>query len=383
VPSGLSDPFNRYRALLAAVPDTFRRQPAVLAGVDAGEPWPDADTGWVTAAATNVRDWNLDGGRGGARVVALLLNRWSPEAPLGIGGKPGMLADIRTAWETLETPLRSRAAHATAAPSIAAAGQRPAMAGKGLFVQQLWEVEGGDGAVLARRARALGLSFLVVKLAHREQPYLLRSAEEQTARAVAALARSGLAVWGWSVVSGERPELEAAVVADRSRSLGLAGWVVEPAAGYPSEAAAPFLGIVRLARPGLPLALLLRREAAEAGLALAPPMAVLMPAVSSAGQVGTAAVEIGRFGRPIVPVLELASADREIAPDAAEARAFLATAAHGGRRGAALLAWDHCLHSADGLEVLRAAGALAWSNVRPDTPATTPTPAPLRAGAEP
>ena len=352
-PDGLADPLYRYRALLAAVPSRLVERPALVAPLEAGGP-----VVWLPAAAANVRAWNLAGA--GPRVVAILAAAEDDAAEV--------LDGLRRADDVLSAPLRFDPPGASADwRAVAPAPRGPT--GKGMFVRWPGALEGGDGEAVARLARGMGLDFVVLKATHRDRP---SHGEPDPVPVVAACLRAaGIAVWGWGTVAGERPEVEGALLVDRARALGAAGWVVEPLSSFPPAAAAPLAAVLRLGLGAFPLAVLCPPGPETPALgALACAAVTLMARVASAGEIGLATAALARHGATVVPVLDLAAAGGRSAPAAGLVRAFLEAAADGHRPGAALLAWDDVLHAGQSTDLFRAVGC-PWPPAAATLPATT------------
>jgi len=230
-----------------------------------------------------------------------------------------------------------------------------------MFAGQLWQIEGGDARALARQARVLGLGFLAVKCAYGDVPYVLSPTVDHLSRSAHALHALGLAVWGWGVVTGNRPELEAAVAIEQVRRADLAGWIIEPLNACPARAVVTYETVLRLGLGDLPLAVM-----ADDGLdgtvvgAIADDVQAVMPRVTTAGGSGLAAASLASCGRPLVPVLDLRAGLTAGRLGIEAVESFMAANRDSGRLGAALLAWDTCLHTTAGHDVLRAFSRFDW-----------------------
>jgi murein DD-endopeptidase MepM/ murein hydrolase activator NlpD len=286
--------------------------------------------------------------------------RWSPTPP----ARPGPAAVLGVgSRSSLWSPP---------APT----GPRPPL-GKGVFVERLWEIDRGQPAGIARRARAMGLRFVVLRLAQGDQPWAVNFTPERSAAALRDLRAADLDVWGWGTLTGASPQAEAALVSAHCRELDLAGWVVEPAPSCSSTAIDGFLDSWRASGLAVRMALLTgdpapsaaggtlgeqaqaggeRTDPPPAGLArLAGACDAVMPRVSQVGAMGLAVAGAVGFGRPIIPVLDLRYA--EIAQ---AGMLFLDLARSGGRPGAAVMTWDSCQLSPAGRDALRALALFGW-----------------------
>ena len=150
---------------------------------------------------------------------------------------------------------------------VARAGMNPAptrnnmtLQGKGFFLFQIPECEGGDPAAILAAAQTAGFSHVLVKIADGVKPFGIDPAgSDYTLRVVQALRGAGIAVWGWHYVYGNNPSAEADVAIRRTQTLGLDGYVVDAEQEYkqPGKAAAArqFMAAVRSALDNIPIAL--------------------------------------------------------------------------------------------------------------------------------
>lgn len=90
--------FRAYRDFLEALPPHRRSLPIFITEASMGDrdgrpiPWPDADTGWITAAYAEIHHWNADPAHPPIR--AMTLYRWQRVDPWFMEGKPGLLPDL-------------------------------------------------------------------------------------------------------------------------------------------------------------------------------------------------------------------------------------------------------------------------------------------------
>ncbi len=103
--------------------------------------------------------------------------------------------------------------------------------GKGFFINNPSECEGGDPAGIATTARAAGLSQVFVKIAEENQPLGIGSTGA-IGPIIQTLKAAGISVWGWHHVRGKDPTGEAKVAIDRVRALDLAGYVINAELEY-------------------------------------------------------------------------------------------------------------------------------------------------------
>lgn len=248
------------------------------------------------------------------------------------------------------------------------------LAGKGLFVRHIWEVEGDDGAAMARWARRLGARFLVVKCTHAGGPYRLSAERDPTPAMVRTLSDQGLTVWGWAGLIGESPEGEAKALLDRAAELNLRGWVLEPSSRYPAAAMQALVGALRANPTRLELGLLGGRGLGEARWAAFSALVdVLLPRGSSMSEIEATIDVLALPPRTVIPVLDLeaelltAGAD-SIPHDGPAVRELLAGAKRCGYPAAAVLTWEACIHTPSGRDTLRALVDSPWTVERSTGP---------------
>jgi hypothetical protein len=132
--------------------------------------------------------------------------------------------------------------------------------GKGFFIAQPFECEGGNPSAILLAAQAAGLSHVLVKIAEGTQASGLDPAgRDINVPLVQALHVAGIAVWGWHALSGDNPADEAALAVRRVHELALDGYVLCAGAAYEQpgreQAARAFMAEVRAKLSNVPLAL--------------------------------------------------------------------------------------------------------------------------------
>jgi len=132
--------------------------------------------------------------------------------------------------------------------------------GKGFFISQPSECEGGDPTAILLAAQAAGLSHVVIKIAEGTQA----SEADPTGRdlntpLVQVLRAAGIAVWGWHTLSGDDPASEADIATRRVHELALDGYVLRTGAAYEQpgrgQAACAFMAKLRTELSNIPIAL--------------------------------------------------------------------------------------------------------------------------------
>ncbi len=134
--------------------------------------------------------------------------------------------------------------------------------GKGYFLWQILKSDGGDAGRIAARAKAAGLTHILIKIADgatwaynydpvRKIDYIPPVA--------AALRSAGIRVWGWHYVRGDDPVGEARLAVQRTKALGLDGYVIDAETEYKQPgkkvAAQRFMQELRAGLPSLPIGL--------------------------------------------------------------------------------------------------------------------------------
>jgi hypothetical protein len=108
--------------------------------------------------------------------------------------------------------------------------------GKGMFIWEIQNCDGGNAQQIVARARAAGLTHVQVKIADGRDRYPYEDQHDTMLVAtIAALQNAGFTVWGWQFVYGRDPHNphvrtaveEADTAADRVQALGLTGFAVD------------------------------------------------------------------------------------------------------------------------------------------------------------
>ena len=102
------------------------------------------------------------------------------------------------------------------------------LAGKGMYVWQIRNCEGGDIKKIARLAVEARLQHVLIKVADSATPFNVTSGGRDLAYELTqALKAKGISVWGWHYIYGYYPVLEAQVALRRIEKLGLEGYVLD------------------------------------------------------------------------------------------------------------------------------------------------------------
>jgi ketosteroid isomerase-like protein len=133
--------------------------------------------------------------------------------------------------------------------------------GKGFFTWKIPNCERGDANMIAARAKAAGLTHLVVKVADGTVIYngTWGNPTDYTTPVVNALRTHGINVWGWHYLYGDNPSNGANVAIARIRQYNLDGYVLDVEKEYKADgkraAAKTFMTQIRSACPNLTIAL--------------------------------------------------------------------------------------------------------------------------------
>ncbi len=107
--------------------------------------------------------------------------------------------------------------------------------GKGYFIWQIPKCESGSAKTIALKARQAGLTHVLIKIADgSDWPYNVDRARgiDLVPPVLTALKSAGIQVWGWHYVRGDNPLGEARLGAQRARSLGIDGYVIDAEREY-------------------------------------------------------------------------------------------------------------------------------------------------------
>ena len=134
------------------------------------------------------------------------------------------------------------------------------LSGKGIFIWQVAQCEGGNPEQIAGRAEAAGLSHVLIKIADTHWAFGFdRFNHDRLPPVVEALRRRGIQAWGWHYVRGDDPVGEARAAVSRTRALGLDGYVIDAEKEYKQPgkggAARTFMEHLRAGLPEAPVAL--------------------------------------------------------------------------------------------------------------------------------
>ncbi len=135
------------------------------------------------------------------------------------------------------------------------------LTGKGFFIWNIYNCEGGDAEAIASAAQAAGLTHVLIKIADRSYPHNIdkKTKADLVPPVASALRARGIQVWGWHYVYGEDPLGEARIAIRRVQELNLDGYVIDAENEYkqPGRAASArrFMHELRSSLPDLPMAL--------------------------------------------------------------------------------------------------------------------------------
>jgi hypothetical protein len=285
---------------------------------------------------------------------------------------------------------------AEAAPSTASPAPADApLQGLGLWIWVIEKCEGGDPEGIAERAAFTGLGHVVVKVADGVNP--LKAGAERVARAVAALKRRGVSVWGWHYLRGEQPLEEARLAAHKHSELDLDGYIADmehefKRPGMEKAAEAFFKGLRELA-PSSPLGVSsfhypsFHREMPWPSLLenadFVAPLIYWEHAHNPGAQLMRSLDEYERLspGRPVFPVGS-AYGLSDWQPTASDLAEFIQTARDLGLNGAAFFSWDW-LGQPENKELWNVLERMRWETVRPIEEQAQVAPPPVEEAAAP
>ncbi len=132
--------------------------------------------------------------------------------------------------------------------------------GKGFFIWQVKNCEGGQPDAIAARAQTAKLSHVLIKIADVTLAYGFNQNNADLVKPVVeALRAKGIEVWGWHYVKGDDPDGEARIAIQRVKQLRLPGYVIDAEGEYKTLDKAPaarkFMTALRAGLGNLPIAL--------------------------------------------------------------------------------------------------------------------------------
>jgi ketosteroid isomerase-like protein len=232
-----------------------------------------------------------------------------------------------------------------------------ALKGKGWFIWQVRNTEGGDPNAIANEAVKAGLSHVAIKVADAGVAVNLDpvTKADLLPPIVAALKSRGIQVWGWHYVYGYDPVSEGRMGAQRVQQLGLDGYAIDCEVEYKEPgkdvAARRYLDELKSRIPSTPIALCsFRFPSYHPQL----PWSVFlercdlnMPQVywekaHNAGAQLTRCVQEFQALKPVRPVFPVGSAyyNAGWSPTESDELEFLQTAKSLGLSGASFYSWD-------------------------------------------
>ncbi|MCX6054943.1 MAG: nuclear transport factor 2 family protein [Chloroflexi bacterium] len=136
-----------------------------------------------------------------------------------------------------------------------------ALQGKGIWIWQIPQCEGGNAQNIATIASNGGFSHALIKIADSSYPYNVNKTTgvDLIPPVVDALKAKGIQVWGWHYVYGYNPLGEAAMGISQCRKYNLDGYVVDAEIEYTlagrAAVAATYMTELRKGIPNTPIAL--------------------------------------------------------------------------------------------------------------------------------
>ena len=257
-----------------------------------------------------------------------------------------------------------------------------ALEGKGFFIWQIRNTEGGNASAIANLADQANLSHVLIKIADGTYGYNIDTNGTDLVPPVRqALRARGIQVWGWHYVYGDSPLDEANKAIQRIQQTGVQGYVIDAEGEYKqagkAQAATQFMNRLRSAYPNLPIALCSYRypsyhpqipweeflEKCNYNM----PQVYWVGAHNPADQLRRSVSEFQAMTpfRPIIPVGSAYQSGSWV-PTAADVMEFLRTAKNLNLSAANFWEWANC----------RAYLTSVWNAIRDFNWSTTPPPPP-------
>lgn len=134
------------------------------------------------------------------------------------------------------------------------------LTGKGFFIWQIPNCEGGNPTAIATVAQQAGLTHVLIKVADRTNSYnVTSSGVDLVVPVVQALRARGIQSWGWHYIYGDDPIGEADRAIQRIQQTGVSGYALDVEGEYKDPgknvAATQFMTRLRGAYPNLEISL--------------------------------------------------------------------------------------------------------------------------------
>lgn len=134
-----------------------------------------------------------------------------------------------------------------------------ALQGKGYYIWQVKRAFEGNPGKIADAAKQAGLSHVLIKVADGIYNYNITNGVDMVPPLVAALRARGISPWGWQYIYGSNPTFEARRAVERTKQLGLDGFVVNAEAQFKAKdmdkPAKAYMQELRRGLPNFPIAL--------------------------------------------------------------------------------------------------------------------------------
>ncbi len=129
--------------------------------------------------------------------------------------------------------------------------------GKGLYIWNVANCEGGNPEAIANKAQQSGLTHVLIKVADNRYPHNIVNGRDLARETVNALRNRRIQAWGWQYVYGDDPAGEARIAVERTRALRLDGFIVDAEREYKRKytAARQYMAALRNGLPNTPIAL--------------------------------------------------------------------------------------------------------------------------------
>lgn len=135
------------------------------------------------------------------------------------------------------------------------------LSGKGMMIWKIPSCESGNATSIANVAQAAGFSHVLIKIADGVNSYNVNRTTnvDLVPPVVSALKAKGIQVWGWHYIYGSNPTGEATIAVNRTKALGLNGYVIDAESEFKvaggATAATTYMNALRKGLPSTPIAL--------------------------------------------------------------------------------------------------------------------------------
>lgn len=236
------------------------------------------------------------------------------------------------------------------------------LVGKGFFIWKVPNAENGNAASIANMAQAAHLTHVLLKIADGTNLSNYDSTKkiDYLPPVISALKAKGIAVWGWHYVYGNDPIGEARLAMQRTRDLGLAGYIIDAESQFKeagkATAARNYMSEMRRIYPNLEIGLSSYRFPSYHSTfpwnEFLPRVDLVMPQVyweeaHNADTQVTKSIQEFRSRAPNLPIVPTGPTYKTSVwtPTDVDIRKFMNTAKALNIKAVNFFSWDECRHS--------------------------------------